>query len=276
MAGTYFITIVINGVSLEAYSVTIEAGALDPLSIAVTSSDSVAGTAATGKLTGLDAFGNQLTAAKLTTALTGATVAYKVKMISKGKVYDYTQSAQFLSVGIATPTVIDFTYTPKLEGTLEITADVTVSGAAAPVSASKKYAVSAGAVDVASSKVAGPALAGFLENTGTYFTVELNDANGNTRVDECAKVTVDISETTTLQAAPSPTVTATAGACLVTFALPTGTYSVAVKYAGAAVSTFTSSAVAIVGDPDLASTLVAGLGYGDVAVEAGSNNTFGS
>ena len=274
MAGTYFITIVINGVSLEAYSVTIEAGALDPLSIAVTSSDSVAGTAATGKLTGLDAFGNQLKAAKLTTALTGATVAYKVKMISKGKVYDYTQSAQFLSVGIATPTVIDFTYTPKLEGTLEITADVTVSGAAAPVSASKKYAVSAGAVDVASSKVAGPALAGFLENTGTYFTVELNDANGNTRVDECAKVTVDISETTTLQAAPSPTVTATAGACLVTFALPTGTYSVAVKYAGAAVSTFTSSAVAIVGDPDLASTLVAGLGYGDVAVEAGSNNTF--
>ena len=118
---------------------------------------SVAGTANTGKLTGMDAFGNQLTAAKLTTSLTGAIITYKFALLgADGKSYTDQQTNLFLIGGVTTPSVIDFSYTPKLAGSLEITAVVTKDDTT--VTSFKKFAVAAGVVDTASSTVTGPAL----------------------------------------------------------------------------------------------------------------------
>ncbi|QDZ25793.1 hypothetical protein A3770_19p83110 [Chloropicon primus] len=272
-AGTYFITISINGVDLESYSVTIEAGALDPASLSLTSTNSVAGVANTGKITGMDAFGNQLGTAALTAALTDATVTYTMALLgADGIPYTSAQMATFLVGAVTKPTAIDFSYTPKLAGSLEITATVTLG--ATTVMSFKKFTVAAGEVDVASSVVAGPALAGFVEDKATYFTVTLKDSLGNVKTGDCAKVTATISDATTLQSFTGMTVTEAVGSCVVAFTLPSGTYNMAALYNGATIKSFSSAAVVVVGDPDLASTLVAGLGYGDITVEAGSEQTF--
>ena len=275
VAGTYFITININGVDLEAYSVTIAAGSLDAASITLTSTDSVAGVANTGKLTGTDAFGNQLDTAALTTALEGSTTVIEMALLAAdGKIYTSAQMVDFM-VGVVTyPTVIDFGYTVKTAGSLEITAKVTPSGAFAATTSFKKFDVAAGAVDVASSTVTGPALAGFVEDKATYFTVTLSDANGNVKPEDCSKVTVTIQEATTLATFTNAVVTAGPAACNVAFTLPSGTYNIAALYDGTTVSSFTSAAVVVVGEPHLPSTLVAGLGYGDIVAEAGVDQAF--
>ena len=279
VAGTYYITITINGVDLEAYSVTIDAGALDPMSISLVSADSVAGVAATGKLTGTDIFGNQLSSAALTTALTGATVTYSTSLLSSGKAYTDAESATYLQVPLAATSVIDFGYTPKLAGSLEITADVALGADTA--SSFKKYTVSAAAVSTTDSVVSGPALAGFLESTATYFTVAIKDAFGNLRIGafstigktECEMLTVTIAEST-VGTTVTPTITTGTESCIVSFTAPAGTFDFTVNYDTSLIKSFSAAAVAVVGDPDVQSTLVAGLGYGDIKIEAGTAQTF--
>ena len=83
-----------------------------------------------------------------------------------------------------------------------------------------------------------------------------------------------IQEATTLATFTNAVVTAGPAACNVAFTLPSGTYNIAALYDGTTVSSFTSAAVVVVGEPHLPSTLVAGLGYGDIVAEAGVDQAF--
>ena len=261
VAGDYFVNLVMNDEAIDTFSITVNAGDLKTDTIFLEASDVVAGSVGAATFKGTDKFGNDVSSSgTFSDAISALGFTFDFELLTDSGTTNGTTDSTVVS-----PLVLNFLETTTGTLTIVATSNDTLTVV------EKQVEVTPGAVSVAKSTTAGPALIGFAENQPTFFTVTLKDENENVLDDDkCLDLAIVGLPSYEMEAA---------GGCVISFSLPEGFYSVSISIYGELITSASLASTTDIGEIALENTVVSGDGFGDadtteLVVEAGEPATF--